>query len=61
METKHLCDSCKFEFNTCDGKNIIFGIDKDKSLRGEFADRILECEGYKNKNGIKDCDKMSVM
>ncbi len=40
----HLCDSCKKEFATCDAKHIVFGIDRDPSLRGAEADKVLECD-----------------
>ncbi len=42
----HKCDLCVKEFSTCDAKRIVFGIDRDQSLRGADADKVLECDAF---------------
>lgn len=43
---RHLCESCREEFATCHAERIVFGIDRDPSLRGAAADAVLECSAY---------------
>lgn len=45
-EEKHLCDSCKKDFPTCDSEKIVWGIDRDPSARGAEADKVLQCDRY---------------
>jgi len=45
-DEKHLCDSCKYEFPTCEARRIVFGIDRNSSLRGAEADKVLHCDCY---------------
>ena len=52
----HLCDSCEKEFETCDAKRIVFGIDRDPSLRGAEADKVLECDALVP-NSVLDREK----
>ena len=42
--TKHLCDSCIFEFATCNADRLVFGIDRNPSVRGTDVDKIIECD-----------------
>jgi hypothetical protein len=44
--TAHLCRDCAKCYPTCDGKKIVFGIDRDPTARGKNADTILECDGH---------------
>lgn len=46
MTNKTLCDSCSHEFATCPGRNVVYAIDKDESLRGEEADVVLDCDFF---------------
>lgn len=43
----HLCQSCKQDFATCSARKIVFGINRDPSLRGASADAVIECDMYK--------------
>lgn len=49
VAVKHLCDTCKKEFPTCDGDNIVWGIDIDPSARGAAADTVVKCDGHQRK------------
>ena len=53
---KHLCDSCTLEFATCPASGIVFGIDRDPSLRGKDADVVLECGSHSKRQTGWKCD-----
>ncbi len=55
--TEHRCLSCAHEFATCAAKRVVWGIDRDPSARGADADKVLECDQYKQKPG---CGHMGV-
>lgn len=46
LQGKHLCETCKYDFATCAATRIVFGIDRDPSLRGADADTVLECNAF---------------
>jgi len=46
MKEKNLCDTCKYDFATCDREEIIWGIDKNPKAKGAEADAVLECKDY---------------
>ena len=43
----HKCDTCTKDIETCDAKQIQWGIDIDPSAIGKAADRVVECDAYK--------------
>lgn len=45
---EHLCNTCNKEFPSCDPQKIVWGIDRDPSARGADADRVLECDKYRD-------------
>jgi len=48
---EHLCETCARTFPVCNAYNVTFGIDLDPSARGADADRVVECDGYIEKEG----------
>ena len=42
----HKCDTCRDNFAECEGRGIVWGIDRDPSARGAEADKVLECASY---------------
>ena len=44
--SEHKCDTCVFDFPTCEAKKIVWSIDIDPYLRGGDADKVLECDAY---------------
>lgn len=43
---EHLCDTCMAAFPECQANEIIFSIDRNPVLRGEEADKVVECDAY---------------
>lgn len=48
---KHLCDECRLEFATCFAADIVFGADRDPSLKGAAADAVVECPRHEPLEG----------
>ena len=43
---EHKCKTCRKSFTTCNATKIVWGIDRDPSIRGADADKVLECDAY---------------
>lgn len=53
QDKKHLCNYCELEFPTCPATAVVFGIDVERSARGEEADRVVSCDSYRERNDSK--------
>ncbi len=49
-EMSHRCDSCFHHFGNCAGSDIIWGADFDPDAVGTDVDKVLECDGYQNRD-----------
>lgn len=49
----HLCDSCVYEFATCEAKNIEFG-------NGKGNDNVIDCDCFNNGDKSITCPKECV-
>jgi hypothetical protein len=46
QNAEHLCDSCRKDFATCDGRDKAYGCDFGYESIPEEADKVLVCAGY---------------
>jgi hypothetical protein len=49
-DNQNKCDTCKHHIATCDGRKIVWKIDRDPSARGAKADKVVECDAYSRNN-----------
>lgn len=52
VKTLNLCCMCELDFATCRAKKVVFAHDKDRSLRGAEADRVIKCSSFSRKATI---------